>query len=463
MDVIDTFMCLIRNLAKKSVKDIINDEVKTQLHQILPKEVADFATHIIQSTITESLENVVLAKSSSQPQSTYEAATSLIEFELKKILLDKMQKSQSYQGAKEHKELFDGLLKSYKLDKDLFESYGKEYSLKRDRENKDKDEDPHARSNQHDWFKEPDKPPTPDSNWNVGKYVDFRPPQTWINKIAQLKKPSISLDELMSTPIDFSAYVMNHLKIDNLTKDHLVRPAFNLLKGTCKSHAKLEYNIEECRQVVPVDYFINNDLEYLKGGSSSRKYTTSTTKAKAANYLEKIDVRREDQQLYKFKKGDFLRLYLQDIKDRLLLLVKQKVSSLKKDAIFDMGVALRMFTRCIIILKRVKDLQLRVKSYQKKLNITKPETFRSDISNKVPYTTYNNPQGFIYVEKYKRIRLMRTDELYKFNNRTLTSVRTVLYDIASNLRMDYLLERRWSSLNRKRSRIMIKAIDKLLF
>ncbi|GJZ26718.1 hypothetical protein Tco_0570971 [Tanacetum coccineum] len=430
MDVIDTFMCLIRNLAEKSVKDIINDEVKTQLHQILPKEVADFATHIIQSTITESLENVVLAKSSSQPQSTYEAATSLIEFELKKILLDKMQKSQSYQGAKEHKELFDGLLKSYKLDKDLFESYGKEYSLKRDRENKDKDEDPHARSNQHDWFKEPDKPPTPDSNWNVGKYVDFRPPQTWINKIAQLKKPSISLDELMSTPIDFSAYVMNHLKIDNLTKDHLVRPAFNLLKGTCKSHAELEYNIEECRQVVPVDYFINNDLEYLKGGSSSRKYTTSTTKAKAA---------------------------------KLLLLVKQKVSSLKKDAIFDMGVALRMFTRCIIILKRVKDLQLRVKSYQKKLNITKPETFRSDISNKVPYTAYNNPQGFIYVEKYKRIRLMRTDELYKFNNRTLTSVRTVLYDIASNLRMDYLLERRWSSLNRKRSRIMIKAIDKLLF
>nr|GFD55805.1 hypothetical protein [Tanacetum cinerariifolium] len=37
-------------------------------------------------------------------------------------------------------------------------------------------------------------------------------------------------------------------------------------------------------QVVPVDYFYNNDLEYLKGESSSRKYTTSTTKAKAAEY-----------------------------------------------------------------------------------------------------------------------------------------------------------------------------------
>ncbi|GKG05463.1 hypothetical protein Tco_0325549 [Tanacetum coccineum] len=38
------------------------------------------------------------------------------------------------------------------------------------------------------------------------------------------------------------------------------------------------------RQVVPANYFFNNDLEYLKGGSSSRKYTTSTTKTKAAKY-----------------------------------------------------------------------------------------------------------------------------------------------------------------------------------
>ncbi|GJZ88726.1 hypothetical protein Tco_0660508 [Tanacetum coccineum] len=84
---------------------------------------------------------------------------------------------------------------------------------------------------------------------------------------------------------------------------------------------------------------------------------------------------------------------------------------------------------------------------------------KSDISNRIPYTAYNNPQGIIYEDKYKRNRLMRTDELYMFSDRTLTSVRTVLHDIASNLRMDYLPKRTWSSLDRKRSRIMIKAID----
>ncbi|GJY14415.1 hypothetical protein Tco_0384837, partial [Tanacetum coccineum] len=100
------------------------------------------------STITESLENVILAKSYSQPQSTYEVVASLIEFELKKIMLDKLEKSKSYRAAKDHRNLYDALVKSYQLNKDLFDSYGKAYSLKRSREDKDKDEDPPARPDQ---------------------------------------------------------------------------------------------------------------------------------------------------------------------------------------------------------------------------------------------------------------------------------------------------------------------------
>nr|GEU32861.1 hypothetical protein [Tanacetum cinerariifolium] len=63
---------------------------KTQLPQILPKAVSDFATPVIERNIRELLEAVVLAKSSSQPKSTYEATASLSEFELTKILMDKM-------------------------------------------------------------------------------------------------------------------------------------------------------------------------------------------------------------------------------------------------------------------------------------------------------------------------------------------------------------------------------------
>ncbi|GKA43323.1 hypothetical protein Tco_0736047 [Tanacetum coccineum] len=75
--------------------------------------------------VTESLEQAVLAKESSQPQSSYEAAATLTEFELKKILINKMDKSESYLEAPEHRECYEGLIKSYDLDKTLFSTYDK--------------------------------------------------------------------------------------------------------------------------------------------------------------------------------------------------------------------------------------------------------------------------------------------------------------------------------------------------
>ncbi|GJZ11536.1 hypothetical protein Tco_0546295 [Tanacetum coccineum] len=136
--------------------------------------------------------------------------------------------------------------------------------------------------------------------------------------------------------------------------------------------------------------------------------------------------------------GDFPRVNLHDIEDMLLLLVQKKLSNMERDVIYDLNVALRIFTRHVVILK-------------------------SNITNMIPYTTYNNPQGIIYLDKLRRNMLMRSDELYKFCDGTLTYVRRVLHDIASSLSMGYFLKRRWSKLDRKRSRIMIKAIDQQLF
>ncbi|GJV44430.1 hypothetical protein Tco_1428966 [Tanacetum coccineum] len=107
----------------------------------------------------------------------------------------------------------------------------------------------------------------------------------------------------MSTPIDFSAFVMNHLKIDNLTQQHLVGPTINLLNGTYKSRVEHEYHFEECYKAVI-------DLTHVK---VMKKYDYG--------YLEEIEVRRDDNMLHKFKEGDFLNLNLRDIEDMLLLLV----------------------------------------------------------------------------------------------------------------------------------------------
>nr|GEU52887.1 uncharacterized mitochondrial protein AtMg00810-like [Tanacetum cinerariifolium] len=429
--------------------------------RILPTKVSKFATLVIQSTITKSLKNVVLAKSSSQPKSTYEDGASLTEFKLKKILLDKTQKSSKSKELKSNsskgtKSQPKSSGKSAQAEESVFETADTKMPQNQGSDIGNIDDQPKVEAaSMHDWFKKPERPSTLDS-------------------------------------------------------------AFNLLKGTCRSRVKLKYHFEECykavtdrlnwnnpegheypfdlskpllliedrgRQVVPVNYFINNDLEYLKGIEDmvpwfwspvkvskhdvfSTKRIIAITHVKVMKwydygYLEKIIVQREDQKLYKFKEGDFPRLNLHDIEDMLLLLVQKNIANLEKHVIFNLNVALWMFTRRVVILKRVKDLQLGVEGYQKKLNITKPETFRTDISKRTPYTAYINPQGIIYIDKFKRNRLMRSDELYKFSDGTLTSVRSVLHDIASNLKMYYLPKRRWSNLDKQRSRIMIKAIDKL--
>nr|GEU54665.1 hypothetical protein [Tanacetum cinerariifolium] len=78
------------------VRTIIKEEVNDQVPQILPKSILDVVTLVIEKNIIESLEAVVLTRSLSQPQTSYEAAATLFEFELMKILIDKIEKNKSF-------------------------------------------------------------------------------------------------------------------------------------------------------------------------------------------------------------------------------------------------------------------------------------------------------------------------------------------------------------------------------
>ncbi|GJS00656.1 hypothetical protein Tco_0317164 [Tanacetum coccineum] len=147
----------------------------------------------------------------------------------------------------------------------------------------------------------------------------------------------------------------------------------------------------------------------------------------------------------------------------LLLLVQQKLTNLTIDERYDLNVALRMFTRWIVIQRRVEDLQLGVKSYQKKLNLTKPDTFRSNLRNKTTYIAYSDLKGVVYKDQNNKNRLMRADELHKFSDGTLNDVRTTLHDIAKGIRMEYLPKRKWSGLDKRRARVMVQDINKQLY
>ncbi|GJU48278.1 hypothetical protein Tco_1217833 [Tanacetum coccineum] len=247
-------------------------------------------------------------------------------------------------------------------------------------------------------------------------------------------------DELMSTPIDFSRYILNRLKIKNLTQEILLGPAFRLLKGTHSSYAELEYDFEECykalsekldwenpeggdfpfdlfkplplitrgnRQRVPFEFFINNDLKYLQGVVSTMTYTTSTTKLK----LLMIDMRYGVS--HTGENNVSPSMHMQEAYNQEEMYILQSI-------------------------------------------------FWQSLMSRHPYTPYKDPQGFIYVDDHKRNRLMRSDELYKFSDGTLTRLLSSLEDITKNISMEYLSKRRWSNLEKKRAHFMIKDINKLL-
>ncbi|GJZ82328.1 hypothetical protein Tco_0647501 [Tanacetum coccineum] len=172
-------------------------------------------------------------------------------------------------------------------------------------------------------------------------------------------------------------------------------------------------------------------------------------------HLDWITVRRDDDKLYKFKEGDLKRLRIQDIEDMLLLLVQGKLTNLTVEERLAFNVSLRMFTRSIVIQRRVEDLQLGVESYQKKLNLTNPDTYRSDLKRCDSYSAYSTPRGFIYQNKVKKNRLMRIDELYKFSNGTLDDVQTDLNDRLKGIRMQYLPQTIWRQRDKDNARAMV--------
>nr|GEU91629.1 hypothetical protein [Tanacetum cinerariifolium] len=102
---------------EESVQANVINEVKNHLPKFLPK--ADFVNPRIESIVRKLLQKILafLAQYSSTPgQSSYKAVESLSEYELKKILFDKMDKSRTYMTHDKHQELYDALLNSIMLD-----------------------------------------------------------------------------------------------------------------------------------------------------------------------------------------------------------------------------------------------------------------------------------------------------------------------------------------------------------
>nr|GEZ50174.1 hypothetical protein [Tanacetum cinerariifolium] len=380
--IVKRYMDQRMNEAVKIIKDQVKEHVKVQVSKILPK---------IKKTMNEQLEAEVLTRSSNSSKTSYAVAADISEMELKKILIEKIESNKSIQRSDKQRNLYKALVDAYESDKIILDTYGDTITLKirkkpestsalkekatkttgkstqgskshqkiaresapaeepmqttqdlekhshQEFETGSVDDQPIIEASQHpEWFQQQKKPPTPDRAWNKTLPATQGNIQPLISDLAKQADSSSSFNELMDTPVDFLAFLMNRLKVDTLTPELLAGPTYELMKGACKS----------------------------------------------------------------------------------------------------------------------------VESYQKKLNLTKPDMYRSDLKRKEAYTAYSNPRGFIYQNKDKQNRLMRINELHKFSDGTLNDVRTALEDRLKLNQMKYLPQAIWIKSDKERAATMIQAIDK---
>nr|GFA72888.1 hypothetical protein [Tanacetum cinerariifolium] len=360
-------------------------------------------------SVNAQLKAEVLTRSSHSSRTSYAVAADLSEMELKKILIEKIEGNKSIQRSDEQRNLYKALVEAYEADKIILDTYGETVTLKRRRDDEsDKDEGPSAgldrgskrriegagdqpivQSSQHsDWFSQPKKPPTPDHDWNKTLPAVQGSTQTWISELAKQADSRSSFNEILDTPLDFSNFIMHQLTVDTLTPKLLAGPTYKLMKGSCQQYP---HNLlqplplipdNRCRRVIPFAHFINNDLEYLRGGASSHKYTTSEPINFDKHAFWGVSHwGRKRQQFYGF--------------------------TVNRESALDV--------------------------YSKRRIIAD-----------------------------KKNRLIRIDELHKFNDGTLNDVRNALDDCLKGIRMHYLPQTIWRKGDKDIAAAMIQAIDKML-
>nr|GEU66333.1 hypothetical protein [Tanacetum cinerariifolium] len=157
-------------------------------------------------------------------------------------------------------------------------------------------------------------------------------------------------------------------------------------------------------------------------------------------HLEEVVVKRADRQLYKFKEGDVVDLHLNDIEEMLILVVQHKHSISTTMTLLNL-LWLFVWSQEVVIKRRVKDLQLGVESYQKKLNITTPQQTFLEIKFKELYTSLYKPLGTGHSSKVR-------DELHH---------KILDFCLEYN---DEMSRRKWTAIDKKRSKLMVELIDK---
>ncbi|GKF51465.1 hypothetical protein Tco_0147932 [Tanacetum coccineum] len=92
----EDFLTKIDDNIKKIIKDQVKEQVKAQVSKMLPR---------IEKMVNEQLKAEVMTRSSNESKTSHAIAANLSELELKKILIDKMERNKSIHRSNEQTNL----------------------------------------------------------------------------------------------------------------------------------------------------------------------------------------------------------------------------------------------------------------------------------------------------------------------------------------------------------------------
>ncbi|GKG10800.1 hypothetical protein Tco_0342200 [Tanacetum coccineum] len=118
------FLTKLDDNIKKIIKNQVKDQVKVQVSKMLPR---------IEKMVNEQLKVEVMTRSSNESKTSHAVAAKLSELELKKILIDKIERNKSIHRSNEQTNLYNASVEAYKSDKLILETYGETVIFKRRR------------------------------------------------------------------------------------------------------------------------------------------------------------------------------------------------------------------------------------------------------------------------------------------------------------------------------------------
>nr|GEW93605.1 hypothetical protein [Tanacetum cinerariifolium] len=252
------------------VKDLEDDLSKFKQTNLFAEAISLIPGIVdtIEKLVNEQVKDEVLNRSSNEAKTSHAVAADLSKPKLKKILIDKMESNKLIYRSDQQKTLYKALIDAYETDKVKLDTYGDIVTARKEPESSNGPKEKTSKSigkskegsksHQKSIGKsaQADEPihtakdieePTP-QEFNTG-FTEDQPVEEASQlpdcNLAQKEDTRDSFNELIDTPLDFSAFVMNQIKVDTLTPELLAGSTLGKMKGSCKSLVELKYFLEE--------------------------------------------------------------------------------------------------------------------------------------------------------------------------------------------------------------------------